>query len=243
MQKRMSRTSVIAIAVAAILLLCILPCGIVLAKYLIGENNSDGVVTANDYYFTSNFLDGKTHILAPDITSVTFTLSNHIDDLRYSDMDIKYTVTVTPAATIDHETGTLAKNDVNDAEITVSGLQEGKTYTVTAVGDGGYTTTLTATIEVPQKEAELYYYVDSSSGEYTLLTVWNEGDAEGTVTITYIGIPDNTNPDMNDWTASADSSDTKSQDVNIAPHASKTYRFFDVGNITVSGNVTVGELQ
>ncbi len=233
MQKRIGRTSVIVIAVAAILLLCILPCGIVVAKYFINERTSDGVVTANDFYFTSNFLDGKTHILAPGSTSVTFTLSNHIDDLRYSDVDIKYTVTVTDAATITPSTGILANDTVHDAEITVSDLQEGITYTVTAVGEGGYKKTLTATIEVPQKEAELYYYLDSSAGEYTLLTVWNEGNKEGRVTINYTGIPDNTNPDMTNWEES--SSSTKTQPVNIEPHSSKVFRFFGPVTITVTG--------
>ncbi len=223
MQKRISRTKLIFFTASAILLLCILSCGIVFAKYL-NEKTSAGVVVAKNFYFTSNFLDGKSHTLAPGSTSVTFTVGNHTDDLRYSDMDIKYTVTVDNGATIAEgtKTGTLAKGAVNDAEITVSDLLPGTTYTVTATGEGGYRKTLTATIVVPQNEAQLYYFVDNSSGEYTLLTVWNEGDKAGEATIKYTGIPDNTNPNMVDWTDTT----KKTNKVTIGPHESKVFRFF-----------------
>ncbi len=228
---KINRKKVIISTVAVVLSLCLLTVGMLVAKYL-NEKKSNGLVTAKNFYFTSNLLDGEEHKLAPGSTSFTFTLGNHEDDLRYSEVDIEYTVTVDNGATVDtNGTGTLAKGSVKDAEVTVSNLQPGTTYTVTAVGTGGYSKTLTATIAVPAKAAQLYQYQDSSSGEYTLLTVWNEGDEAGNVTVAYTGIPDNTNSDMRDWRTN------ESHSVTIEPHQSKVFRFFS-GTVTVTGAET-----
>ncbi len=226
---------VIISTLVVVLSLCSLMMGMLVAKY-INEKSSDGLVIAKNFYFTSNLLDGKTHTLAPGTTTVTFTLGNPEDDLRFSEMDIEYKVTVdNNSVEVKRGTGTLAKGSVKDAEVKLSNLQPG-TYTVTAVGKGGYTKTLTATIKVPAEEAKLYYYEDSSAGDYTLLTVWNEGDAAGEVTIAYTGIPDNTNPNMTDWTTNSSASN-----IAIGPHESKVFRFFKATDITVS-NATKGSL-
>jgi len=232
---KIDRKKVIVCAII-VALLCSLSVGMLVAKYL-SERNTNGLVRANNFYFTSNLLDGKAHTLAPGTTSVTFTLGNHADDLRYSEVDISYEVTVNNGATVTNGSGTLTKGDVNDAQVTISGLAAG-TYEVeakavgggTATGTGGYTKTLTATLEVPEEKADLYYNIDASAGDYTLLTVWNEGDAAGNVTITYTGIPDNTNPNMTDWTTNS------SKEVTIASHESKVFRFFgETVTVSVSG--------
>ncbi len=225
---KISRKKVIISTIAVVLSLCTLTVGTVVAKYL-NERNSNGLVRANNFYFKSDFLDGKEHILAPDSTSITFTLGNHEDDLRYSEVDISYTVTIDNGATVTSGgSGTLAKGDINDADVTISNLNTG-TYHVKAVGKGGYTKTLTATIVVPEKETKIYYHIDNSAGDYTLLTVWNEGDKEGNVTINYSGIPDNTNPDMTGWLKD------EGHSVTIEPHQSKVFRFFDAAEVTVEG--------
>ena len=232
---KITRRKVIISTIAVVLSLCVLTTGMFVAKY-INEKSSEGLVIAKNFYFTSNLLDGKEHTLSPDSTSVTFTLGNHEDDLRYSEVDIEYTVTVDNGATVtdDTGTGTLASGSVKDKNVTISDLQPGKTYNVKAVGKGGYTKTLTAKIVVPEKKAQLYFHEDSSSGEYVLLTVWNEGETEGEVTITYTGIPDNTNPNMTDWTTGE--GETKAtQTVAIGPHESKVFRFFGETTISVGG--------
>lgn len=223
-----SRKKVIISTVAVVLSLCVLAVGMLVAKYL-NEKESDGLVKAKNFYFTSNLLDGREHTLAPDSTSFTFTLGNHEDDLRYSEVDISYEVTVDNGATVTSG-GTLAKDVISDAEVTVSNLQPG-TYHIKAVGTGGYSKTLTATIVVPDKETKLYYSVDDSAGEYILLTVWNEGDKAGNVTVEYTGIPDNTNSNMTDWRTNG------SQNVSIAPYESKQFRFFS-GTVSVTGAQT-----
>lgn len=230
-----NRKKVIISTVVVVLSLCALTVGMLVAKYF-NEKTSDGLVRAYNFYFTSNLLDGKEHTLAPGSTEVTFTLGNHEDNLRYSEVEISYEVTVDNGAKVKDNTGTgtLAGGSVKDAEVTIENLQPGQTYTVTAVGTGGYTKTLRATIVVPENAVQLYYHKDTSADEYTLLTVWNEGGKEGEVTITYMGIPDNTNPNMTTWTKS-EGSTQKSETVTIKPHESKAFRFFDATDITVVG--------
>lgn len=205
-KKKSAAAAVAALAVCLVLLMLLVPMvGTVFGRYQ-RQIRSDGWVKAYDFYFTSNLLDGGTHTLAPGSTEVTFTLSNHADELRYSEVDINYVVKVTDkdgnatGATVTNNTGgKLNKDNPQDAEVTISDLQAG-TYIVTATGDGGYKKTLTAEIKVLPEEAKLYWNRENVSDGYTLLTVWNEGDTPGDVTIKYTGIPDNTNPNMKGWT-------------------------------------------
>lgn len=222
--------NIAASALAVCFVLSVVLIGVVVARYQ-RQLRSDGSVRAQEFYFTSNLLDGDTHMFAPGSTEVTFTLGNHADELRVSEMDIDYEVTIAPDGG-EPETikkGTLKKGEVSDEDVTISGLEAG-TYVVTAVGTGGYSQTLTATIVVPAITNRIYQHQDNVSGEYILLTVWNEGDKEGTVTIEYTGIPDNTNPDMKDWSTNG------KKEIKIAPHESKVFRFFS-GMVTVTGAV------
>jgi len=232
---RLRRNRILTVGVILLALLCGLA-GLAFARYM--QSSGSGVVArAGDFYFTSDLLDenGKEYTLVPGSTSVTFTLGNHGDGLRYSEMDIEYEVTVDNGATISIETNTkdnsqkLTKEKISDAKVTISGLTPGNTYKVTAVGTGGYTKKLTATIVVPEQEAQIYQYLDQSADEYSLLTVWNEGDEAGNVTITYTGIPDNTNPNMTTWRTNG----SPVENIRIAPHESKIFRFFN-GTATAS---------
>ncbi len=224
-KKNPAGVAVAALAVSLVLL-------VVLVSTAVGryqhELSSEGSVRAKEFYFTSDFLDGKTHTLAPGSTRLSFTLGNHADELRFSEVDVAYDVTVTPAdgVTVENSRGTLTKNARSDSTVTIKGLQPGNTYTVTATGTGGYSKTLTATINVLPGGGKLYYHLET--GEYTLLTVWNEGNEDGTVTITYTGIPDNTNPNMRDWLTNA------ARTVQIKAHESRVFRFFDAAAVTVT---------
>lgn len=217
--------------------------GAVIGRYQ-RQLRSDSSVRAQNFYFTSNLLDGGTHTLVPGSTEVEFTLGNHADELRCSEMDISYEVTVSREDTseggaadptgsevkVTPGTGTLPGDSAEDAKVTISNLQAGR-YVVTAVGTGGYSKTLRATIVVPPVAGQLYYYTDASSGEYILLTVWNEGDESGMATVEYTGIPDNTNPNMTKWKAGGE---TVSKEVEITPHESRVFRFFG-GTVNVTG--------
>lgn len=239
LRRETKKKSAGAAVLAVCLVLLVVLSGAVIGRYQ-RRLRSDSAVRAKEFYFTSNLLDGGTHTLAPGSTEVTFTLGNHADELRCSEVDIVYTIAATSsngiAATVKNSegkaTGTLVASDTPaDAEITVSGLQAG-TYTVTAVGTGGYEKTLTATIVVPEETAQIYQHQDKVPGEYILLTVWNEGDEAEEVTITYTGIPDNTNPNMAAWKRGGETAEEKVV-VKIAPRSSSVFRFFS-GTITVT---------
>ncbi len=232
---KLNRKKVIISVIAVVLSICVLTVGTLVAKYL-NERDSDGLARAKYFYFTSYLLDGKEHTLAPDSTTLTFTLGNHEDELRYSEVDINYTVTIDNGAKIESGgEGTLQSGSIHDADVTISNLKTG-VYHIKAVGEGGYTKTLTATIIVPEKEEKIYYHLDNSADEYALLTVWNEGDKAGNVSIAYKGLPDNTNPNMTGWRKDGNSQDS------IEPHESKVYRFFNATEITVTGAAEVKEL-
>lgn len=249
------KLNIIAIELVACFVLTAVLIGTVIGKYR-QQFNSYGSVRALDFYFISDFLsDGAiipTHTLAPGTAEFSFTLGNHADDLRCAEMDIAYEVTVTkegeeagttPSVSFGDNSKTLTKDKKEDDTVTISDLTAG-TYTITAVGTGkntdasasGYTKTLKAKIVIRDQGAKLCYHQENE-GEYILLTVWNEGESEGTVNITYTGIPDNTNPNMTDWEDGSETKQMKS-DIQIDKYESKVFRFFG-GTVTVE-NATLG---
>ncbi len=233
----------ITVAVPAVcLLLLVILVGAVIGRYQ-RQFGSGGSVRAKEFYFTSDFLDGSTHTLAPGSTEVKFSLSNHADELRWSEVDIAYEVTVEPTggATLSNGSGTLDKDAKSDKEVTITGLTPG-TYTVTAVGTGGYKKTLTATIKVLPVESVVYKYLDTTNSEYVLLTVWAQG-YKGSVTIQPPEglIPDNTDLKMKDATTGAEFTDEESFNTpgNAEGYSSHTYRFF----VTNDSPVTAGNFK
>jgi hypothetical protein len=160
--------------------------------------------------------------------SVTFTLGNHDDELRYSDVDVKYVVTVTDEDGKDvngveitykdekNNTPTEQKisttNEMVDHNVTISGLKEGKTYTVTAVGYSGtdskanlgYNKTIKAKFIIGNDKLAVYKHLatsdkanDQNDGCYVLLTVWSNGYG-GNVDIDFSQISDKVIPDKTD---------------------------------------------
>ncbi len=226
-----------AAALAGGLVLLVILVGAVIGRYQ-RQLGSGGHVLAKEFYFTSDFLDGSTHFLAPGSNEVTFTLGNHADELRFSEVEIQYKVTVEPAEDVtvvyeNPEQKLAPAGTMQDNRVTIKGLKSGETYTITATGTGGYQKTLTATVQVLPQGAGLYWHAENIPGEYTLLTVWNEGDEPGDVTIQYTGIPDNTNPNMTDWVTAAGATPIE-KEISIPAHTSKVFRFFE-GTVTVEG--------
>jgi len=241
--KKSAGTTAAALGVCLVLIAVLI--GAVIGRYQ-HQIKSEGSVRAKEFYFISDFLDGSSYTLAapapaPDgsegSAEVTFTLGNHADGLRCAEMEIGYEVTVEPAdgvsITYDNAKKTLGNDGPRDDKVTLKGLKSGKTYTVTATGKGGYEKSLTATIKILSNEERLYWHQETVPGEYTLLTVWNEGETEGDVIITYTGIPDNTNPNMTNWSAGGGTG--IAQTVTIEPHKSKVFRFFGGATVIVNG--------
>ncbi len=225
--------------IGVVMFLCaLLVIGVVYARY-VRSVEEDGSAIMKEFYFTSNFLDGNEHILAAGSTEVSFTLSNHADELRYSEVDISYIVEVDDEdVDITNGTGELALNTISNATVTISGLVPGNRYIITATGNGGYHQVLTATIVIPESETHLYYYLDTSNTEFVVLNVWAQGFS-GDVTITSPGvvIPDNTDVVMREVSVGTTFTDSVSfVDNGYSSHA---YRFFGSGvsvdDFSVSG--------
>lgn len=204
------------------------------AKYIkqtVTKNNS---VTAKEFYFESDLLDGKEHKVVPTdgngaTASVMIELKNHADELRYSKVDIDYGVTVTEQdgaksqdVTISPETGKIQAGNPNDAIVNISGMKAGKIYTVTAATSNTYRKTLTGIIKVAQPDTNVYASV-SDKEQYIEVTVWTT-DYAGEVKLIYHNglIPDNTDAMMGDAKATDGTITVNSWKTNT----SHEFRFF-----------------
>ncbi len=236
--KSRKRNAAIVVYIIIGMILCALV-GNALAKYFQSSTKAD-TVRAKEFYFSSDILDDLNRTLTPGVSEITFSLGNHEDELRYSEVDIEYTVTVTseppaPAPAIIYGTPEkkLAANSFDDQTVTLLDLQPNTVYTVTVTGvggynpadhTGGYSKTLTGRFTVPPAEKTLYKYFQAA-GEYVLLTVWSQG-YQGKVSIqcTADVLPDNTDPVMQDCLAGDIIVDTAT--FASDPYSSHTYRFF-----------------
>ncbi len=191
-----------AIIIGAILLILLIAG--VSARYVKTDEQNDSAV-AKDFYFTSDILDGGTHTItatqANGTAKLELTLMNHADDLRFSQTDIEYSVSVkengsdtelATAAAGTNITGTIASGAGNDQKVTVTGLEPGKTYKVTATTDNIYSKTLTGTVKVNSSDSSLYGSINDK-GEYIEVAVWTK-DYSGSVEVAAASslIPDNT---------------------------------------------------
>jgi hypothetical protein len=74
------------------------------AKY-IHENDGDKVAIADKFYFCSDLLgNGLVHTYAAGTEEITFTVGNHADQLRYSELPVYYTITVEEKTSVTENT-------------------------------------------------------------------------------------------------------------------------------------------
>lgn len=220
-------------SVCVLLLTSLIISGALLAKY-VHSNRSDIVAGSPNFYFNSDYLtenpitNPTTYYLKSDTESITFTLTNYDDELRFSDDDVAFSLTVTcltdPAdttATLSQTAGDIATGAPNEVAITLSGIKSGYSYQVVALGSAGFRKTLNAVFTVQSDEQMLYKYLESEN-EYVILTVWTR-DVEGSVNITFPEelIPDNTWPGMETIQNAP-----KIFTVNYGKYTSQNYRFF-----------------
>lgn len=216
---------------AAILILLII--GSVLSKYVY-NNKGQSLIAAHEFYFTSDYLteENQEYILSPDTTEVQITLKNHEDNLRFSSDEVKYSVLVNGN---EIEKGSLKANQKSSDKISISGLQNGETYEIVAIGSAGFKKTIKATFRVLAENGKVYKSVKNTD-EYVLLTVWAEA-LSGNLTVDFSDasvIPDNTNAIMAN-TKTSDGSFTDK--VNFKEKfSSHSYRFFKSTSESVSVN-------
>ena len=258
-QKKNRRRGILAPVVLLVLL--VLLAGGSLARYFTSRD-AEGAVRTKRFYFTSDFLDGTVHTMNPGIQEVTFTVGNHADELRFSEMMVNYTCTVKKGGTSETvfvASGELPGNGISDDSVTFSltalGLPFG-TYDieVSASGGGvdgipnsGYRKTLAASV-VFSEEQVLYKYLENM-GTHVVLTVWAKG-FRGDVAIRYPDglVPDNTDPVMQaaleaplGGTATFTDKTTGSVEGSFTAgsYASHKYRFFVTGAAPTIHSFTV----
>lgn len=183
---------------AAALLVAAAGTGTVLAKYVSNKAPQDIPVSAKAFYFESNYLtaDGRSYSLNAGTQSVTIELYNYENSLRVSQVDCQYTVTVSSTDqdyTYSPTTVNTTAAQAEKTEITLNGLKDGCSYTVTAKTVGGYEKTLSATFTVAAKETGFYMNV-ADRGEYILLTLWTQ-NVSGTLSVS---VPAGLIPDATD---------------------------------------------
>ena len=215
-------------ALAAAVLLSAVIWGVA-AKYT-QESSGSAVVRAREFYFTSDLLTesaSTVYYLNPGTESVSFTLSRMEDSLRNAEGETVSWTATTTGGTLSASEGTLGETN-HTQTVTLSGLSDGGTYTVTAVGSAGYQKTLSATFKVQTSPTGFYKYLDNTDPACVLLTVWTE-NCSGDVTVTFPDglIPDATDEDLSGVYNYSDGTyygGTLTQAYN--EYESRTYRFF-----------------
>lgn len=178
------------------------------AKY-VQEKNAELVYEAKNFYFESDLLSNNTNPLAYtyDVGNdkIAINLKNNIDDLRYSDVDVKYTVTITDMQgnqvtdkngdVVEAEDGKLSNSSIDSDEITFEDLPAGK-YIVTAMATEPYEKKLQASFVITSKNENIEYQVSDAVNSPVLQLTVKTTDYKGNVKITWPSniAPDNTDP-------------------------------------------------
>lgn len=191
--------------IITVLIVLLFTVGGVFAKYIYNSGGM-GLLSAKEFYFTSNLLTENTakYVLNSQTTEISFALGNNADKLRFSQDDIKYSITVGcksgdsyPEENIKYADSeqVLSGGSVDTTSVTLEGLTMGETYIVTATGKAGYKQTLKAEFTVSDKEENVHMHLDTSNDAFVLLTVWTHNMTGPLTVITPAGlIPDNTDP-------------------------------------------------
>ena len=225
----------------------------VLAKYIRTAKDDTLLITSKKFYFESNYLteDNHTYKLNSGTKSVAFELYNYENDLRISEVECTYTVTVASTDTLFTIDGNITTEkeihvvvQKTDTKIILGDLKDGYKYTVTVTADGGYVKTLSATFEVAPAQNGFYMNVDNTNESYVILTVWTE-NVYGEIEITVPDglIPDQTDPllkNINNYTEGEYQGFTVIDRENfMTTYCSHSYRFFKAPNYNSTQKFTV----
>lgn len=178
-----------ALAVAVVLALA----GFAAARYVM-QQQEDGLATATDFYFTSDYLKegGASYYIDPSTKDFAIDLRNYADDLRTTSGDISYKVETTNAAATDAGAGMLARGAQSTAKVTVTPNSEVQEFTVTATSASPYVQTLTATFIRAKGN---HYTVEDASGNTAAVLIMTCADSGGPITL---DLPSRVIPDATD---------------------------------------------
>ena len=177
------------------------------AKYVY-EKNNDIVYEAKSFYFESDLLSDNTNPKAYTYEkgkdSISFSLNNNIDELRYSDVETQYVVNITDihgnvvqdkdGNNIKEKTGKLSNKRIEQQIIEFTNLPTG-TYLITAKAVKPYERTLKASFVLTEKDENIVYEIhDSANSPILQLTIQTE-DYSGDIKVSWPNgvAPDSTN--------------------------------------------------
>ena len=177
-----------------------------LAKYN-ANKNKDFLYEASSFYFTSDTLNSDSTVsvytFATGTDYIEFNIANNEDNLRYSEVDIHYQVTITDINgnsvkdknnnTISNIDANLTKNNINANTHRFSNLEDGA-YIVTATSISPYSKTIRANFIITNSDTNLRYTVTDAVNSPILQLTISTNDYSGNVKILWPeGItPDNT---------------------------------------------------
>ena len=215
-----------------------------LAKY-IDDRKKEFLYEAKAFYFESNYLNDiasvKSYTLEKGIDYVEFDIENNIDQLRYSDVTINYTVTLTDlegnavkdksGASVSPITATLANGSIKKNTHRFSNLKGG-VYVVNAISKKPYTKTIRANFIITNDNTSISYSVTDTANSPILQLTVNTNDYNGNIKITWPdGVtPDNTNSLFTDVTSGYTSSN---KTISVVKNGEYTFQFFKQNPTTV----------
>ena len=196
-----------------IIFIPLLVVGVTLAQY-VAEKHKEDVIQTGSFYFESTLLKEENppiYEYEKGVNSISVDLNNFVDELRNSELNIDYIVSLTDSNgntmtdingnTIADKTGVLPKNRRHTENIKFENLKSG-TYTVTANATGPFQKTLKANFVITQRDDEIKYSVSDSIRSAILQLTVSTQDYSGDVQINW---PEGVSPD---------SSESKFQNVN-----------------------------
>lgn len=212
--------------------------GYTLAKYFM-ERDQKVPVVAKSFYFESDLLAISTgaipqYTLQAGVDEISFSLMNYPDELRDSEVNISYSVSLTKGGSEIKSTSGTINAGRNSVPIRFEGLAAG-TYHVTATATNPYTQTLQGRFTIVDTNYGLAYTVSDAPGSPNLKVTITTTDYSGNAVISWPAgvLPDNTDPLMQ-------SADGQSFTVAVNAQSEYTFQFFKTNpNADYSNAITV----
>ena len=225
-KKRISSAAGLCVVLVAVLLVF---GGYALAKYMYSVRK-DPLFVAKAFYFESDLLRDTSvgsrprYPLQTGVNQISFSLRNHPDSLRCSEVDITYDVVLTKEGIVIQklEDQMITGNAINNKEVTFADLAAG-TYTVTATATAPYTATLSAEFVIADENQTIQYEIHDEEGSPVLQMVVRTEGYEGNVKITW---PEGVSPDNMDPLLEEASNSTGTVTIPFNAYSEYTFLFF-----------------
>lgn len=207
--------------------------GYTLAKYLM-EDKSDKLYTAEDFYFTSDYLQPMQnngeyilYTLQEGVDTIQLQLYNYDDDLRSSEVDIEYEIYVDGTKNTD---GNLLVTDedgkvaISLENLVVDPNTNEKVYTVIAKAVSPYTKTIGARFKIVGTTDSIEYSAYGTAESPMMQLTVKTNDYSGNVVLTWD--KDHVYPDKTDSMLAQAAATSGTCSVLLSSNSEYTFRFF-----------------